>query len=323
MDRLYDDQGFNDFRPEDAAERHLPAQLLDSIRAGRRHDRRLADYLGPNKILWATDYPHGDTFPAPEHAARRWKVLTADTQHKRGPVAPWGSTACTEPGGSALSFAAAARSAPRSPTSSAPAGLTIVIERRQVGGSASGKSGGFLALDWNRGTPLDRLARRSFALHAELADALGNPWGYRRLTTYAGHAAENEPAGGGRRQPWLATPYDHRPDRLAADDGDRRPQAFTTGLMRAAQAQGADLREGTVVVLSDGRTRSAVSSRQRWNRRSRRRGDRDGTVVDPGDALAAAAGGVWAEGPQPRLRDRRQRSRRRLCSSNTLNPTAS
>jgi hypothetical protein len=38
-----------------------------------------------------------------------------------------------------------------------------------------------LALDWRRGTPLDRLARRSFALHAELAESLGNPWLYRRL----------------------------------------------------------------------------------------------------------------------------------------------
>ena len=51
----------------------------------------------------------------------------------------------------------------------------IVVERHVVAGAASGKSGGFLALDWCRGTPLDRLARRSFTLHAELADELGNP----------------------------------------------------------------------------------------------------------------------------------------------------
>jgi len=51
----------------------------------------------------------------------------------------------------------------------------VVIERHQVAGSASGKSGGFLAFDWCRGSPLDRLARRSFALHAELAETLGNP----------------------------------------------------------------------------------------------------------------------------------------------------
>src|SRR5215472_5649728 len=65
-----------------------------------------------------------------------------------------------------------------------------VIERHAVAGAASGKSGGFLALDWCRGSPLDPLARRSFALHAELAEALANPWGYRRLTTYAGYALE-------------------------------------------------------------------------------------------------------------------------------------
>src|SRR6202030_3448307 len=68
--------------------------------------------------------------------------------------------------------------------------LPIVIERHEVAGAASGKSGGFLALDWCSGTPLDPLARRSFDLHAELSSELGNPWGYRPLTTYAGYAVE-------------------------------------------------------------------------------------------------------------------------------------
>ncbi|MGH8663318.1 MAG: FAD-dependent oxidoreductase, partial [Burkholderiales bacterium] len=48
----------------------------------------------------------------------------------------------------------------------------IVVERHAVAGSASGKSGGFLAYDWCRGSALDDLARRSFDLHAELAEAL-------------------------------------------------------------------------------------------------------------------------------------------------------
>ena len=39
-----------------------------------------------------------------------------------------------------------------------------IIERHAVAGAASGKSGGFLALDCCQGTPLDRLAWRSFAL---------------------------------------------------------------------------------------------------------------------------------------------------------------
>ena len=43
-------------------------------------------------------------------------------------------------------------------------GRSTVIERHEVGGAASGKSGGFLALDWCRGSSLDRLARRSFEL---------------------------------------------------------------------------------------------------------------------------------------------------------------
>src|ERR1700722_628801 len=74
----------------------------------------------------------------------------------------------------------------------------VVIEPHEVAGAASGKSGGFLALDWCAGTPVDQLARRSFALHAELADALGNPWGYRRLTTYGGYAAADGSVGARR-----------------------------------------------------------------------------------------------------------------------------
>ena len=125
----------------------------------------------------------------------------------------------------------------------------IVVERHEVAGSASGKSGGFLALDWCRGTPLDPLARRSFALHAELAEALGNPWGYRRLTTYAGHAIEGE-ASGGRRQAWLSdavsiTGQIGSPQTTAIVE----PRAFTTGLMRAAEQHGAELRPGAVVDL--------------------------------------------------------------------------
>src|ERR1700738_877358 len=80
----------------------------------------------------------------------------------------------------------------------------IVIERHEVAGAASGKSGGFLALDWCGGSPLDRLARRSFELHGGLSSELGDPWGYRRLTTYAGYAAKDDAARGPPARPWLA-----------------------------------------------------------------------------------------------------------------------
>ena len=48
----------------------------------------------------------------------------------------------------------------------------IVIERSAIACAASGKSGGFLAMDWCDGTPLMHLAHRSFALHAELAERM-------------------------------------------------------------------------------------------------------------------------------------------------------
>jgi glycine/D-amino acid oxidase-like deaminating enzyme len=72
----------------------------------------------------------------------------------------------------------------------------IVIERHEVAGAASGKSGGFLALDWCDGSPLEPLAQRSFALHASLPETIGADWGYRRLVTYGGFASAQ---GGGRR----------------------------------------------------------------------------------------------------------------------------
>src|SRR6187551_2025092 len=80
-----------------------------------------------------------------------------------------------------------------------------VIERTGVACAASGKSGGFLARDWCDGTPLQALARRSFDLHAELAERLGNDWGYRRVTTYGGVAGQGRAQHGARPATgWLA-----------------------------------------------------------------------------------------------------------------------
>ena len=129
-----------------------------------------------------------------------------------------------------------------------------VIERHAVAGAASGKSGGFLALDWCGGSALDELARRSFRLHAELSAELGDPWGYRRLTTYAGYAVEGDAGRGAPGRPWLAqrvaiTSRLGTPDTTALVE----PPVFTTGLMRAAEAHGAVLRHATVIdVVRDG-----------------------------------------------------------------------
>src|SRR5262249_61416612 len=84
---------------------------------------------------------------------------------------------------------------------------SVVIERRGLAWAASGKSGGFLALDWCDGTPLEPLARRSFALHAGLPKEIGGDWGYRRLTTHGGFAGietSDHPPGRARDFHWLS-----------------------------------------------------------------------------------------------------------------------
>ncbi|PRW56176.1 oxidoreductase TDA3 [Chlorella sorokiniana] len=61
----------------------------------------------------------------------------------------------------------------------------LVLEACSPACSASGKAGGFLALDWCDGQAVGPLARRSFQLHAELAESLGVDCGYRRVTTHS------------------------------------------------------------------------------------------------------------------------------------------
>jgi len=152
----------------------------------------------------------------------------------------------------------------------------VVIERTGVACAASGKSGGFLALDWCDGSPLAPLARRSFALHAELADALGNPWGYRRLATYAGYASART-AGAEPASAWLsdAVVIDRRLG-SAETTAQVHPAALTAALLRAAQAQGAELRHGEVtgLVVAAGQARGAIV---------------DGETVE-GDAVVIAMG---------------------------------
>ncbi len=133
-----------------------------------------------------------------------------------------------------------------------------VVERTGIANAASGKSGGFLALDWCDGQPLQRLARRSFALHAELAAALGGEaaWNYRRMTTYGGHAdARRDAPGSSGPVAWVSdtVAVGHR---LGSSETTAQvhPAAFTKAMMRAAEDHGAKLRIGTVtgIVQADG-----------------------------------------------------------------------
>ncbi|PYM25974.1 MAG: FAD-binding oxidoreductase [Candidatus Rokuibacteriota bacterium] len=136
-----------------------------------------------------------------------------------------------------------------------------VLERTGVACAASGKSGGFLALDWCDNSPLGPLARASFALHAELAGELGTDYGYRRMDTFMLSAREQGAVRGGHR----VTPpgWIDGAGVVTAELGSTEttaqvhPAQFTTALIEAARGHGAGLRIAVVedLVQRDGAVR--------------------------------------------------------------------
>jgi glycine/D-amino acid oxidase-like deaminating enzyme len=128
----------------------------------------------------------------------------------------------------------------------------VVIERTGVACAASGKSGGFLALDWCDGSPLASFARRSFALHADLATAFDGRWDYRRLDTLSVIASARRTLGSSATglPDWIA-----REALLHQQLGSTRttaqvhPAKFTRGMMDAAVDRGARLHMGQVTGL--------------------------------------------------------------------------
>jgi glycine/D-amino acid oxidase-like deaminating enzyme len=158
----------------------------------------------------------------------------------------------------------------------------VVIERTGIACAASGKSGGFLALDWCDGSPLAPLARRSFELHAALAAEFPGRWGYRRLDTLSIAASARRRLG---RSASAALPDWVAPDALLqqrlgspATTAQVDPAAFTRGMMDAAIDRGAQLQIGCVSGLARSSDERRVT----------------GVVVDgeviPGEAVVIAMG---------------------------------
>jgi glycine/D-amino acid oxidase-like deaminating enzyme len=156
-----------------------------------------------------------------------------------------------------------------------------VVERSGVACAASGKSGGFLALDWCDGSPLGPLARASFALHADLAKELGTDYGYRRMDTFMLAARERGTPGGGHR---VAAPrWLDGSGVVTATLGSIEttaqvtPARFTAALLDAAQACGAKLHIGVVedVARRDGAAAGVMTA--------------DGQTLE-GDAVVLAMG---------------------------------
>jgi glycine/D-amino acid oxidase-like deaminating enzyme len=155
---------------------------------------------------------------------------------------------------------------------------TTVIERSGLACAASGKAGGFLALDWCDGTPLGPLARRSFALHARLAEEIGGDWGYRRLTTYGGIAGARR-RGNAYGIDWLS-PSVTVTQQLGSTETTAQvhPAKFTAAMMRAAEKKGAELRRGQVTGVVRRRGGASVAGVEV-----------DGALVE-GDAVVIAMG---------------------------------
>ena len=139
-----------------------------------------------------------------------------------------------------------------------------VIERTGVACAASGKSGGFLALDWCDNTVVEGLARSSFALHATLARELAVDYGYRRMDTYMVAARETGRVPGGHQT--AAPPWIDGPAIVAGAIGTTEttaqvhPARFTEALLDGARSHGATLRPGVVeaVAVREGTARGVV-----------------------------------------------------------------
>ncbi|MGQ0685710.1 NAD(P)/FAD-dependent oxidoreductase [Bradyrhizobium sp.] len=129
----------------------------------------------------------------------------------------------------------------------------VVVERTEVAAAASGKAGGFLALDWCAGTPLDALARRSFQLHAALQGETGADWNYRRMNAHSGVVV-------GERSPRRHAPSELTwlsdgiviTNRLGTPETTAivPPRSFTAAMMKAAQGLGAAVHIGAITGLA-------------------------------------------------------------------------
>ena len=125
-----------------------------------------------------------------------------------------------------------------------------VIDRVGVAPAASGRAGGFLALDWNDTTALGPLARRSFALHRELAEILDADYGYRTVETIMTVGSESDLP---RREPgpepseWLDDGVMIR-GAIGTHDTTAQvdPRRFCVAVWTDAAAHGAELRTGRV-----------------------------------------------------------------------------
>ncbi|XP_024023256.1 putative oxidoreductase TDA3 [Morus notabilis] len=147
-----------------------------------------------------------------------------------------------------------------------------LVEKSSVACAASGKAGGFLALDWCDGRPLSSLARASFNLHRSLAEDLdgARSYGYRPLTTLSLTVTESNnppsgsrPSGSSNLPSWVDGPArSPRPIGTVETTAQVHPQLFTRTLIsKAVESYGVEVVIGKlerVEVSEEGRVDSVV-----------------------------------------------------------------
>ena len=167
-----------------------------------------------------------------------------------------------------------------------------LVEKSDVACAASGKAGGFLALDWCDGEPVESLARASFTLHRSLSAELDGPrsYGYRPLTTLSltvtesdspsSSASGSKPSGASTVPSWVDGPA-RSPRTIGTLDTTAQvhPQLFTRTLIGKAVED-----HGVQVVVGKLERLEVV-------------GDRVGSVVLEGGRVIDADAVVLALGP--------------------------
>lgn len=138
-----------------------------------------------------------------------------------------------------------------------------VVERSSPACAASGKAGGFLALDWCDSGPLSALARPSFALHRSLSSLLDGPssYGYRPLHTLSLPLLPNSPSSPSPSTSpslpsWIDGAAAAAPPRTLGTPettAQVHPRLFTAALLAASGAEVVVAEAERVVVADEGR----------------------------------------------------------------------
>ncbi len=82
MDRHYEQESWNDGLISQKPSAIFERQAWISFEPIEGNLAHLADYVGPHKILWATDYPHADGFPGAPDMIRRMEGLSDETKRR-------------------------------------------------------------------------------------------------------------------------------------------------------------------------------------------------------------------------------------------------